>query len=197
MSVVANGSEGERPMTQNDDSFKILALDGGGIRGVYAVHVLARLEDALRMPVSNCFDLIVGTSTGSILAGAAATDIPMQTVVGLFESQARFIFKRRRLSCFPFLRSRYSTEPLKSAVGEYLPTVTMGEIAKPLMITSSDISTGKVHVFKSRYLKDLGGPYLRDGSVQLRDAILASCAAPAYFDPRPVGQYLLADGGLL
>ena len=37
---------------------------------------------------------------------------------------------------------------------------------------------------------------MRDGKVRLRDAILASCAAPLYFDPRQVGEYLLADGGL-
>lgn len=194
--MVGKAAKNERTMTRNNEPFKILALDGGGIRGVYAAHLLARLEDALKLPVSGCFDLIAGTSTGSILAGAAATEIPMQTVVGLFESQAGLIFKRRKFSCFPFLRSRYSTDPLKRAIGDYLPAVTMGEIATPLMITSSDISTGKVHVFKSRYLRDLGGPYLRDGSVPLSDAILASCAAPAYFDPRPVGEYLLADGGL-
>jgi len=192
------GSESENDwlMTRRNDSFRILALDGGGIRGVYAAHVLAKMEDVLRLPVSHRFDLIAGTSTGSILAGAAATAIPMRTVVELFESQAGRIFKRKRVSCSPFLRSRYSTEPLHSAIGEYLPPVTMGEIATPLMITSSDISTGKVHVFKSRYLKDLGGPYLRDSDVRLRDAILASCAAPTYFNPRQVGEYLLADGGL-
>ena len=72
----------------------------------------------------------------------------------------------------------------------------MGEVLTPLMITSSDISTGGVHVFKSRYLEELGEPYMRDGQVRLRDAILASCAAPLYFDPRQVGEYLLADGGL-
>ena len=179
-----------------NDTFRILALDGGGIRGVYAAHVLAKVEDSLKLPVSDCFNLIAGTSTGAILAGAAATDIPMQTVVELFERQAGHIFKAKRLGRFPFLRSRYSTEPLHNAIGEYLPPVTMGEIAAPLMITSSDISTGKVHIFKSRYLKDLGGPYLRDGDVRLRDAILASCAAPTYFNPRQVGEYLLADGGL-
>lgn len=194
--ATSSESENEWFVMRPNDSFSILALDGGGIRGVYAAHVLAKLEDALKLPVGNCFDLIAGTSTGSILAGAAATAIPIHTVVELFESQAGRIFKTKRLSCFPFLRSRYSTEPLKSAIGQYLPPVTLGEITTPLMITSSDISTGKVHVFKSRYLKDLGGPYLRDGDVQLRDAILASCAAPTYFNPRRVGEYLLADGGL-
>ena len=64
------------------------------------------------------------------------------------------------------------------------------------MITSSDISTGGVHVFKSRYLKELGEPYVRDANVALSDAILASCVAPTYFDPMLVGDFLLADGGL-
>ena len=74
--------------------------------------------------------------------------------------------------------------------------LTLGEILTPLMIMGSDISTGGVHVFKSRYLEDLGEPYVRDANVPLSDAILASCAAPIYFDPVPVGDILLADGGL-
>ena len=181
---------------RSDDAFNILTLDGGGIRGVYGAHVLARLEDTLGAPVRERFDLIAGTSTGSILAGAASTNIPMKTLADLFESQADRIFSRRRFSLFPFIRSRYSAHPLERVIGEYVPEVTMGEVSTPLMITSSDISTGGVHVFKSRYLEDLGEPYMRDGQVRLRDAILASCAAPTYFDPRQVGQYLLADGGL-
>ena len=181
---------------RNGDTFNILALDGGGIRGVYGAHVLAKLEDTIGASVRERFDLIAGTSTGSILAGAASMGIPMKTLVGLFESQAGRIFSRRRFSLFPVLRSRYSTHPLDQVIGEYLPEVTMGEVPTPLMITSSDISTGGVHVFKSRYLEELGEPYMRDGQVRLRDAILASCAAPLYFDPWQVGEYLLADGGL-
>ena len=181
---------------RTDDAFNILALDGGGIRGIYAAHVLARLEDTLGVPVRERFDLIAGTSTGSILAGAASMSIPMKTLVSLFESQAGRIFKRRMFSFSPFIRSRYPTDPLDGVIAEYVPEVTMGEVPTPLMITSSDVSTGGVHVFKSRYLEDLGEPYLRDGEVRLRDAILASCAAPTYFNPRQVGEYLLADGGL-
>lgn len=178
------------------EAFNILALDGGGVRGIYAAHILARLEDRLGVPVSERFDLIAGTSTGSILAGGASMNIPMGTLVSLFESQADRIFGRRRFSFSPFMRSRYSTGPLDRVIGEYVPEVTLGEISMPLMITSSDISTGGVHVFKSRYVEDLGEPYLRDGRVRLRDAIMASCAAPTYFDPKQVGEYLLADGGL-
>ena len=51
-------------------------------------------------------------------------------------------------------------------------------------------------MFKSGYLKKLGERYVRDGPVLIADAILASCAAPTYFDPAQIGESLLADGGL-
>ena len=86
--------------------------------------------------------------------------------------------------------------PSKTCCKNTCPKTSSGIYRAPLMITSADISTGGVHVFKSRYLGDLGEPYERDGDVLLREAILASCAAPTYFDPKVVGPYLLTDGGL-
>ena len=178
--------------------FSILAVDGGGTRGMYAAQILAKVEKAVGERVKDCFDLLAGTSTGSIITGAAASEIPMEEVVGLFEKESPVVFGKVRLpSKFPMLfRSRYSRRPLEKVLQEYLPETALSEVSVPLMITSSDIATGGVHVFKSRYLYDLGEPYERDGHVLLRDAIIASCAAPTYFDPKAVGPYLLADGGL-
>lgn len=73
---------------ETDENFYILALDGGGARGIYPAHILARLERELSKPIGECFDLIAGTSTGSIIAGAAAAGVEMQTLVGLFEKRA-------------------------------------------------------------------------------------------------------------
>ena len=178
-----------------DSAFNILALDGGGTRGVYSAQVLACIEQETGAPVREHFGLIAGTSTGSIIAGAAAVGIPMAGVVKLFEKESPRIFQRRWLGSF-HMRSKYSRRSLEQVIRSCVSNLTLGEISTPLMITGSDISTGGVHVFKSRYLKDLGEPYVRDGDVVLSDAILASCAAPAYFDPVPVGDFLLADGGL-
>ena len=182
------------PMAQND-AFYILALDGGGTRGLYSAQVLTCIEQETGVPVKEHFDLIAGTSTGSIIAGAVAAGIPMSKVVELFEKESPRIFKRRRLGSF-HIRSKYSRRSLEQVVRSYVSDLTLGKIATPLMITSSDISTGGVHVFKSRYLKDLGQSYVRDADVALSDAILASCAAPTYFDPVAVGDFHLADGGL-
>ena len=92
-------------MTQ-DSAFNILALDGGGTRGIYAAQLLASIERDAGAQVRDRFDLIAGTSTGSIIAGAAAAGIPMSDVVKLFEEEAPRIFRRRWLGSF-HIRSKY------------------------------------------------------------------------------------------
>ena len=179
-------------------TFSILSVDGGGTRGVYAAQILARIEESTKLQVGDCFDLLAGTSTGSIITGAAGASIPMREVVGLFEKESPAIFPKAR---FPSLisilfRSRYSRHPLERVLQKYIPHIVLRDVSTPLLITSADLATGGVHVFKSRYLEDLGEPYERDGKVLLKDAILASCAAPTYFDPKRVGSHLLVDGGL-
>ena len=69
-----------RQNMDHDDSFSILAQDGGGARGIYAAQMLARIEVALDARIKDCFNLIAGTSTGFILGGAAATAIPMADI---------------------------------------------------------------------------------------------------------------------
>ena len=182
-------------MTSRNKAFHILALDGGGARGIYSAQVLARIEQSLGVSIAECFDLIAGTSTGSIVAGAGAAGIPMGDVVRLFETESSRIFRKRPLRSFLF-QSRYSREPLEGVVQRCVGDITLGQISKPLLITGSDLHTGGVYVFKTGYLRDLGEQYLRDGDTPLSDAILASCAAPTYFDPAPAGGTLLADGGL-
>ena len=176
--------------------FKILALDGGGVRGIYSAQLLARVEQSFGTQIKVCFDLIAGTSTGSIVAGAAAIGIPMQEIVQLFESEAPHIFPKKWHCLSGLARSKYSTKKLKAVLEKHLPETTLGQIPTPLMITSSDITTGRVCVFKSNYMEKLGEPYYRDKEVRLIDAILASCAAPSFFDPVKVDNYLLTDGGL-
>ena len=151
---------------------------------------------------SRIVDLIAGTSTGSIIAGAAAIGIPMEKMVELFEREGPKIF-RRKLHRFSWFSSQYSKKPLETALDKHLSSTTkLGEIPIPLMVISSDISTGGVWVFKSKYMKELGQPYSRDGELLLKDAILSSCAAPTYFDPHEVynslekSNSLLVDGGL-
>ena len=183
-------------LANRDKTLHILALDGGGARGIYSALMLAKIEDAACAPVRDCFDLIAGTSAGAISAGAAAIGVPMPQIVDLFETESERIFRKRRFSGFGLFQSKYSRNRLKRAVEGVAGDVKLGDIESPLMITGSNISTGGVYVFKSAYLRDMGHQYVRDGETLLSEAILASCAAPSYFDPARVGDSLVADGGL-
>ena len=179
----------------NTDTFHILALDGGGTRGIYTAQLLATIEQAFQIRIRTCFDLIAGTSTGSIIAGAAVSDIPMQDIVELFDTETPHIF-RRRWYRIPLFLSKYPSQKLTQILAAHLPATPLGEIETPLMITSSEISKSDVHIFRSNYADKLGESNHVDKDVGLRDAILASCAAPTFFAPKPLNNFLLADGGL-
>ncbi len=179
----------------NPDPFHILTLDGGGTRGIYTAQLLAEIEQAFQRRIKTCFDLIAGTSTGAIIAGAAVSDIPMQDIVELFETETPHIF-RRRWYRIPLFLSKYPSEKLAQILAAHLPATPLDEIATPLMITSSEIAKSEVHIFRSNYESRDSEIALTDKDVNLRDAILASCAAPTFFAPKSVNNSLLADGGL-
>lgn len=66
---------------EDKKNFKILCIDGGGIKGLYSAQVLAKFEESFNTRLSDHFDLICGTSTGGIIALAASAKIPMVDVV--------------------------------------------------------------------------------------------------------------------
>ena len=112
---------------KNPDTFHILALDGGGTRGIYTAQLLAKIERAFQTPIKTCFDLIAGTSTGAIIAGAAVSDIPMQDIVELFDTETPHIF-RRRWYRIPLFLSKYPSEKLAQILAAHIPATSLGEI---------------------------------------------------------------------
>jgi hypothetical protein len=174
-------------------TFKILAIDGGGIRGLYAAYILKRIHEELNIVFSEYFDLIVGTSTGSIIAGAIAVDYPIEKVVLLYEVEGKKIFSPNNFNLNGFYKSKYSKKYLESILNKALGNKTLSDVTKTrLIIPATDIANGQVFVFKSAYLDE----FVRDRNTKIVDAILSSCSAPTYFEPNKVGNYLLADGGL-
>ena len=175
----------------NTDTLHILALDGGGTRGIYSAKLLAQVEDTYNVRIRDCFDLIAGTSTGAIIAGAAVTDIPMEEIVQLFETEAPDIF-RNKWYRNPLFFSKYSNEKLAEIIAHHIPATPLSEIETPLLITCSEITTSESHIFRSYYCETENS----DGDVCLRDAIVASCAAPTFFAPKNIKNLMLSDGGL-
>ena len=76
-----------------NNRFNILSLPGGGYRGLYTARIMADFEEQFGKPIGQSFDLIAGTSIGGILALAAAYEVPMNTVVNLFQDHGKKICK--------------------------------------------------------------------------------------------------------
>ncbi len=180
----------------NNNKFNILSLDGGGVRGVFSAQLLDSIDSQLGIDIYKTFDLIVGTSTGSIVAAYVATRGDMSELVKEFEQNASKIFAPQFLS-HGYFKSRYRSSNLESFLKDKFGSLKLGQIDKPLIINASNASTGEVHLFKSAYQEKLrNGDYFRDGEVYLYKAIQASCSAPTYFDPVEMSGDLLCDGGI-
>ena len=178
--------------SDNNKLFKILAIDGGGIRGVYAAHLLARMEAEWSIKWVDHFDLMAGTSTGSIIAAGLACGFPAKTILALYHEHSREIFRRLPFRYFGLFASRFSNRGLSTALNTLFGDRRLGDFSVPLIIPTTDIGNGCVHVMKTAY----DPRFVRDKTVLVRDAVMASCSAPTFFDPYRVKNYALADGGL-
>lgn len=178
--------------------FYILSIDGGGIRGIFAAHILKRIEEELKIKFSQQFDIITGTSTGSIIAAGLAIDYPIKKIVDLYKSKGKDIFyhnyseKNNWFNWKVLFQSKYNNQNLKKELFKVFKEKTMSDTKTRLIIPATDISNGNVFVIKSNYDTD----FVRDKDIRMTDAILASCSAPTFFNPHFIEKYLLADGGL-
>ena len=176
------------------EAFRILSVDGGGFRGAFSAHVLARVEEEYVENWQDSFDLFAGTSTGAIIAACLAMGKSASEVQNLYKENGRTVFPRKRWPRQGLLCSKYSNAGLRKQLELLFGNTTLGEIEAPLLLPATDISNGGVHVFKSSYHRD----FLRDKNVLVADAVLASCSAPTFFPPHTLqdSRYVLADGGL-
>jgi uncharacterized protein len=194
--VAGHIKRGQKRIAMPKKVFKILSIDGGGIRGVFAAHILHCVSDRLKVNVHECFDMIAGTSTGSIIAAGVACNMQPEKIVAFYREYGPTIFQKKKSLwpnfVIPALHSRYNKQPLAQLLQDEFGDTNLGEITKPLLLPATDIGLGGVHVLKSSYSPQ----FTRDGTVPVWKAVVASCSAPTYFDPEKVDQYLLSDGGL-
>lgn len=173
--------------------FQILALSGGGYRGLYTAKILADFEQHIGASIATRFDLIAGTSIGGILALALALEIPAERIVDLFVHHGDTIF-HKRWSAFGWLRAPYTQEPLARLLtqDEWFGQRKLEACRHRVLVPAINYSTGSPVLFKTPHHPN----FSRDYRYPLVDVALATSAAPSYF-PRHVfdhRQYL--DGGL-
>ncbi len=197
-------------------SFRILSLDGGGIRGIIPGQVLVALEkklqkkDPAKPRLADWFDLIAGTSTGGILtclylcpdknnpgrpkfSAEEAVDLYLQNGDNIFDVG----FFKSIESLGGVVDEKYSAAPLEKILKNYLGDLQLSELLKPCLITAYDITRRKAQFFNSADVARNGPGW----DFYLRDVARATSAAPTYFEPANITAldnkvYPLVDGGV-
>ena len=208
--------------TTGPPPFRVLSLDGGGMRGTYTATYLDRVAAAFAkrrsitaLDLGAAFDLIVGTSTGGIIACALAAGIPLPDIVTLYITHGPKIFSRPLPSgALGVIPDTWKRPPalatgaavLRKALTDKLGTTTLGEIYAArgigLAVPAVEMSQHRAWMFKTPHLKETTNH--RDDGYTLVDVCLATAAAPIYRsmaaldhpDTSSSGFNVFVDGGL-
>lgn len=172
--------------------FKILSIDGGGIRGVFPAMFLSKLEARLKesgyekTQIYQHFDLICGTSTGGIIAIALALGIPAHEIYKLYLDNASAIFGKKKNFFFGQIKyAAHNRDALENLIKEKFSEAFNGNEPRLLdcktavCIPIYDLLLGKPSVLKSKYHPK----FSRDYHIPAYKAALATSAAPTFFDP--------------
>jgi len=178
---------------------RILAIDGGGVRGIVPAVLLASLERATGRPARESFDFLAGTSTGAVIAGAVAAGIPAERLVSLYRRRGPEIFRSTPLLSLVeriVTGHFYSIEDLHRILTEELGEHAgwrINDVPNDILVTAVRVRDGHPWYFvKDRPGENSG----RTGALGLVDCVTASAAAPTYFAPWLIaGVGTLVDGG--
>jgi uncharacterized protein len=198
-----NGSNESR--TASDHGvFRILSLDGGGIRGVFPAAFLARLEEHLEHPIGRYFDLIAGTSTGGIIAIGLGLGLSAAEILKFYVERGPVIFDQEHGAVENWVRQKlrgmanlFVTEhpsvPLRRALESVLGRRKLGESYARLVIPAWHPVLERVYIYKTAHHPRLESDYKQPAI----DAAMATAAAPTFLKPHMTESAVeLVDGGV-
>lgn len=180
--------------------FRILSIDGGGIKGIFPATVLAELEEKYLgcESVAKYFDLIVGTSTGGVIALGLGAGLTAKDLRDIYRDRGHEIFPPlNRLANVAAATRRvfkygYDSETLRGVLVDLVRDKTLAESRNRLCVPSSEAEHGDVYVFKTPHHPDY---YLDDDEKMLKVA-LSTSAAPTFFKALEDDGYKFVDGGI-
>lgn len=203
--------------------YRVLCLDGGGMRGLYSAALLDTLIKRVKgnsdpVDAGKAFDLIVGTSTGGILAVGLAYGLPLQEIINLYTTKGENIFPnsmpQKTLGWPMWLKRRSGAAntgqaALRRALDEQFRETTVKQLYDKrgisICIPSVRMATRKAWVFKTPHIPARKNHHAknRDDNYKLTDVCLATAAAPILLPlvsidcPDDTKRYdVFADGGL-
>jgi uncharacterized protein len=197
---------------------KLLALDGGGIRGLITIEVLAELERQIRaglirkgklgadapFVLADYFDYIAGTSTGAIIATALSVGMSVDKIRGFYEQSGEAMFEPAGLLKRTFI-SKYEDKALAAILQDtFGATATLGDASLKtlLLLVMRNVTTDSPWTLSNNPQAKYNDPKRPDCNLNLPlwKLIRASTAAPTFFPPEQVTvgtrEFIFVDGGI-
>lgn len=175
---------------------QLLALDGGGLRGMFSAAVLAGLEDDLGTPIAEHVDLVAGTSTGGLIALALGAGMTARELVELYVSLGPRTFSNplRWKTVRHLVRPKYHASPLRRALQDQFGNRLLRDSTKRLVVPAYDLGRDEVYLFKTPHHPRLR----RDWRVPMWEVAIATSAAPTFLPAHRLGRdrVRLVDGGV-
>ena len=188
-------SDGERKVTDNPAArFQILALSGGGYRGLFTAKVLEALEEHAKKPIGECFDLICGVSVGGIIAMGLGAKKSAKEIADVISGKGKDIFKNKRNFLCRIFKAGYSNKNLEKIVRKMFNERLLSESECRLLIPAVNYTTGKMRAFRTQHYGDFSDIY----DLPMWHVAMATSAAPTYFPvwQSPDSEVAYLDGGL-
>jgi hypothetical protein len=175
-------------------TYRILSIDGGGVRGLLVSVLLEQLDE--RAPGwRNEIDLIAGTSTGGIVALALAKGLEPQVLRKLYYEKSPDIFDSAWYELRegpPLVRADHSNRHLRTELEAVFGATRLRDLKKKVLIASFDLHDEKQHHWKPKFFHNFSGKDT-DGNMRAVDVAMYTTAAPTYF-PTVDG---FIDGGVV
>lgn len=167
-------------MTQK---FRVLSLNGGGIRGLYTASCLAEIENLSGKKLADHFDLIVGTSTGGLIAIAIGLGNSVASIRDFYKKNGPAIFpagryRRKWLFAKQLVYPKHDNVVLERLIKQYVGEDRIfGESRRPLVINAFHAAGGKPVCFKTRHHDD----FKKDHTRKAWEVAMATSAAPVFY----------------
>ena len=183
------------PREKASNPFRVLAVDGGGSKGMFAVGALVELEEQLGQTCDEVFDLVYGTSVGSIIATLIATGHDAKSIERWFLKEIPGIMGQK---------SRHQrSRALRQAVHNAFGARTFSQVDMLLGVVATRADFNSPMIFKTSADQAIQGKdsFEPGWGASLVDAIMGSCAAKPFFDdvrvPTLQGHIPVLDGGFV
>lgn len=203
--------DGDIQPSQYVERPRILAIDGGGLKGAMPAALLAALEETTGKRVVEHFDLIAGTSTGGIIALGLALGLTAKEILSFYEERGPSVFGQKPEAPVGLVqrfrrwvggtarkgrqavKSKYDPTPLGDALRDVLGDARLGEARTRLVIPAYDSVRRTVYLYKTAHHDRLKSDY-RQKAV---DVAMATAAAPTFFPAHDSDHATgLRDGGV-